>query len=130
MVKRTIQLGLPLSGGGPTNDGYPTIFRPTAKEPRKTIGKPRAILSTPRARWLLQLYLGPQACGRRTKVHHDCMALGWTEWLKDSAGDYVYGPGRNARVMEQLTHMGKQAIAHLVPAPKGARVEIAAAPSK
>lgn len=104
MAKKASQLGLPLSGGGPTNPGYPTIFRPTPATVPKQKSKPRAVLTVSRARWLLQLHKGPQA-GRHGKVQQDCMAVGWTEWVKDSAGDYV----------EQLTAKGVSAIAHLFP---------------
>jgi hypothetical protein len=104
MVKKSIQMGLPLSGGGPTNPGYPTIFRPTpALEPAPK-EKVRAVLTTPRARWLLQLHKGPRASSHG-KLQQDCMAVGWTEWVKDAAGNY----------MEQLTPLGASAIAHLFP---------------
>lgn len=105
MVKKSMQLGLPLSGGGPTNPGYPTIFRAsTPAEPTVQKGKVRAVLTPRRARWLLQLHQGPRASSHG-KVQQDCMAVGWTEWVKDAAGDY----------MEQLTPMGVSAIAHLFP---------------
>lgn len=103
MVKKSVQMGLPLSGGGPTNPGYPTIFRPTPAEVPKQKGKARAVLTVSRARWLLQLHNGPRA-SRHGKVQ-DCMAVGWTEWVKDAAGNY----------MEQLTPLGISAIAHLFP---------------
>lgn len=104
MGRKSVQLGLPLSGGGPTNPGYPTIFRPTPAEVPKQKSKPRAVLTASRARWLLQLHKGPQV-SRHGKVQQDCMAVGWSEWVKDSAGDYV----------EQLTPKGVNAIAHLLP---------------
>ena len=104
MTKKSIQMGLPLPGGGPTNPGYPTIFRPSVPKEDKHKGKPRAVVTVPRARWLLQLYDGPQAAFHG-KVQQDCMAMGWTEWVKDAAGNY----------MEQLTPAGVGAIAHLFP---------------
>lgn len=104
MAKRSMQLGLPLSGGGATNPGYPTIFRPTLATVPKQTAKPRAVLTASRARWLLQLVKGPLDCAHG-KVQQDCMAVGWTEWVKDAAGDY----------REQLTPLGVKAIAHLLP---------------
>lgn len=104
MAKKSVQIGLPLSGGGPTNPGYPTIFRPTPAELPKQKGKVRAVLTAPRARWLLQLHRGP-CRSFHGKVQQDCMAVGWTEWVKNTAGDY----------MEQLTPAGFGAIAHLFP---------------
>ena len=104
MIKKSIQLGLPMSGGGPTNPGYPIIFRPTATEPSAPKGKVRAVLTVPRARWLLQLHKGPRASSHG-KVQQDCMAIGWTEWVKDASGNY----------MEKLTPTGLSAIAHLFP---------------
>ena len=104
MAKKAHQLGLPLSGGGPTNPGYPTIFRPTPATVPKQAVRRRAVLTDRRARWLLQLVKGPLDCAHG-KVQQDCMAVGWTEWVKDAAGDY----------MEQLTPMGASAIAHLFP---------------
>jgi hypothetical protein len=104
MVKKTIQMGLPLSGGGPTNPGYPTIFRPTPAAAPLQKPKPRAVLTTSRARWLIQLHQGPQASSHG-KVQQDCMAVGWTEWVKDEAENYK----------EQLTPAGLSAIAHLFP---------------
>ncbi len=104
MTKKSIQIGLPLPGGGPTNPGYPTIFRPTAPDPVESKVKTRAVLTTSRARWLIQLHGGPLACGHG-KVQQDCMAVGWTEWVKDTAGNYK----------EQLTSKGRSAIAHLFP---------------
>lgn len=101
------QLGLPLSGGGPTNPGYPTIFRPLVPVEPKPRGKPRAVLTTPRARWLIQLYKGPLS-SVHGKVQQDCMAVGWTEWVKDAAGNYE----------EQLTAEGRRVIAHLFPTKK------------
>ena len=104
MIKKTNQLGLPLSGGGPTNAGYPTIFRPKAAlEPAKK-GKVRAVLTTSRARWLIELHRGPMASGHG-KVLQDCMAVGWTEWVKDEAENYK----------TRLTPAGISAIAHLFP---------------
>lgn len=104
MVTKSTQLGLPLSGGGPTNPGYPTIFRPSPATIPKQKAKPRAVLTPSRARWLLQLHQGPRDSSHG-KVQQDCMAAGWTEWVKDAAGNY----------MEQLTPMGVSAIAHLFP---------------
>jgi hypothetical protein len=115
MLKKPMQLGLPMSGGGPTNPGYPTTFRPAALAPAKEGGKARPVLTTPRAKWLLELYRASQACRRRGKVQQDCMALGWTEWVKDVMGGYVYGLGRNPSVLERLTPAGLAAIAHLIP---------------
>lgn len=104
MIKKNNQLGLPLSGGGPTNAGYPTVFRPTAAlEPAKK-GKVRAVLSTSRARWLIELQRGPSASAHG-KVQQDCMAVGWTEWEKDEAGNHK----------TRLTPAGISAIAHLFP---------------
>lgn len=100
MVKKPMQLGLPLSGGGPTNP----IFRPSPVQAPKQKGKTRAVLTAPRARWLLELLKGPLAT-YHGKVQQDCMAVGWTEWVKDSAGNY----------REQLTATGLSAIAHLLP---------------
>lgn len=104
MIKKANQLGLPLSGGGPTSPGYPTIFRPSAAPvPAKKI-KVRAVLTTLRARWLIELHRGPIA-RRHGKVQQDCMAVGWTEWVKDEAGNYK----------TRLTPAGSSAIAHLFP---------------
>lgn len=104
MINKNSQQGLPLSGGGPTNAGYPTIFRPTAAlEPSKK-GKVRAVLTPSRARWLIQLHRGPIA-SVHGKVQQDCMAVGWTEWVKDEAGNYK----------TRLTPVGFGAIAHLFP---------------
>jgi hypothetical protein len=102
--KRASQLGLPLSGGGPTNPGYPTIFRPTPAELPKQKAKPRAVLTPTRARWLLQLHDGRRATFHG-KVQQDCMAIGWTKWAKDAEGNYL----------EQLTPAGVTAISHLLP---------------
>ena len=108
MFKKDNQLGLALSGGGPTNAGYPTIFRPTAAlEPAKK-GKKRAVLTTLRARWLLELQRGPSASAHG-KVQQDCMAVGWTEWVKDEAGNYK----------TRLTPAGISAVAHLFPSKSG-----------
>lgn len=104
MVKKSIQMGLPLSGGGPTNPGYPTIFRPTPAMGPKQAAKPRAVLTPSRARWLLQLHEGPRASSHG-KAQQACMAVGWTQWVKDASGNY----------MEQLTPMGVSSIAHLLP---------------
>ena len=104
MVKKNNQLGIPLSGGGPTNPGYPTIFRPKAGlEPAKK-GKVRVVLTTSRARWLIELHRGPIASGHG-KVQQDCMVVGWTEWVNDEAGNYK----------TRLTPAGISAIAHLFP---------------
>jgi hypothetical protein len=104
MAKKAHQLGLPLSGGGPTNPGYPTIFRPTPATVPKQKVKPRTVLTASRARWLLQLHQGPRTSSHG-KVQQDCMAVGWTEWVKDAGGNYT----------EQLTPLGASAIAHLFP---------------
>jgi hypothetical protein len=104
VAKRSMQLGLPLSSGGPTNPGYTTIFRPTPAPVPKQRARPRAVLTASRARWLLQFHKGPRA-SRHGKVQQDCMAVAWSEWVKDAAGNH----------MEQLTPMGVSAIAHLFP---------------
>lgn len=108
MVKKSMQMGLPLLRGGPTNPGYPTILRPSPVQAPKQKGKTRAVLTASRARWLLQLHPGPRASSHG-KVQQDCMAVGWTEWVKDASGNY----------MEQLTPMGVSAIAHLFPNKRG-----------
>ena len=104
MRTKRVQLGLPLSGGGPTNPGYPTIFRPLVPVEPQPNGKPRAVLTTSRARWLIQLHKG-QLSSAHGKVQQDCMAVGWTEWVKDADGNYE----------EQLTSKGRSAIVHLFP---------------
>lgn len=102
MAKKSVQLGLPLLGGGPTNAGYPSIFRPSPSPAPKQAVKAKAVLTVRRARWLLELYDGPSASSHG-KVEQDCMAVGWTEWVKDGKGNYK----------EQLTPAGLSAIAHL-----------------
>lgn len=84
-VKKTQMLGLALSGGGPTFDGYPTIFvkpREKTSAPKRT-GVIRPVLTHARLGWLMRLQAGPSAWRRRRgKVQNDCMALGWTEWSR------------------------------------------------
>ena len=104
MVMRPHQIGLPLTGGGPTNLGYPTIFRPTPVPTPQSKSKVRATLTVPRARWLLQLHLG-LGVDHRPKVQQDCLQLGWAEWVKDDPGSFELC----------VTSKGITAIGHLLP---------------
>lgn len=118
MNKKQTQLGLPLASGGPTLDGYPTVFlraRPE-KAPDQAKGLPRPVLTSARIQWLMQLHTGPSSWRRkRGKAQEDCMALGWTEWSRDADGDYRYDRNaKNPRVMEQLTPKGREVIGQLI----------------
>lgn len=68
------------------------------------------------------LHAGARAWHRkRGKVQDDCQTLGWTEWVKDENGEYLYDTHASSpRVMERLTQKGREVIAHLIP---GKRVD-------
>lgn len=119
MNKAPMQFGLPLSGGGPTLDGYPTVFvkgRPESPDADRAKSAIR-VLTKKRIDWLMLLHKGPHAWPRkRGKVQDDCQALGWTEWARDDNGDYLYDTNSaSPRVMERLTTRGREAIDHLIP---------------
>ncbi len=105
MATRPHHIGLPLTGGGPTHPGYPTILRPTPAQKPRPKSKVRATLTVPRTRWLLQLHLG-LGLDHRAKVQQDCLHLGWTDWVKDEAGNFEV----------RMTPKGIAVIMHLLPA--------------